>query len=59
MVWPQNRGVILGKWTHNNSEVTKGDLTYFMASGSQPSEVTFSLNGKTGYAYEETNAVNL
>lgn len=38
--------------------MTKGDLTYFMASGLQPSEVTFSLNGKTGYAYEETNAVS-
>ena len=30
-----------------------------MGSGSQPSEVTFSLNGKTEYAYEETNAVSL
>lgn len=55
----QNRDVILGKWSCNNLEVTKGDLTCLMTSGLQPSEVASHLKGRTGYACEEKNDVNL
>lgn len=37
----------------------EGDFICPMASGLQPREIAFMLNGKTGYASEERNAVNL
>lgn len=39
--------------------MTNKDLIYFMVNGLEPSEVAFNLHGKTGHAYEDTNAVNL